>query len=173
MEIKYRTFWPRFWSGWIDTLVFLPFILISNYVYSSGAKLPVVVVAFYHVFYSLLWYAYSIYFHGKFGQTLGKMAMKVKVMDLSETRTIDFKQALLRDSIPLGFTIVLLPHDVIQIMNGTSYMLNPTTTQPDKISMILICVMMVWGILEIVTMLFNSRRRAIHDFIAGSIVVRV
>ena len=31
---------------------------------------------------------------------------------------------------------------------------------------------MGWFLLEIVTMTFNSKRRALHDFIAGSVVVK-
>jgi hypothetical protein len=30
-----------------------------------------------------------------------------------------------------------------------------------------------WAILELITMLFNEQRRAIHDFIANTVVVRV
>jgi len=31
----------------------------------------------------------------------------------------------------------------------------------------------MWFLLECVTMLFSAKRRAIHDFIAGSVVVRI
>ena len=33
--------------------------------------------------------------------------------------------------------------------------------------------MWVWSILEVTTMLINSKRRALHDFIAGTVVMRV
>ena len=32
---------------------------------------------------------------------------------------------------------------------------------------------LVWSLLEIATMLTNSKRRALHDLIAGTVVVRV
>jgi uncharacterized RDD family membrane protein YckC len=33
-------------------------------------------------------------------------------------------------------------------------------------------VALVWILLELITMLANKKRRAIHDFIAGSVVIR-
>ncbi len=33
-------------------------------------------------------------------------------------------------------------------------------------------VMLIWTGLELLTMLFNSKRRAIHDYIAGTVVIR-
>lgn len=30
-----------------------------------------------------------------------------------------------------------------------------------------------WGVLELITMLFNEQRRALHDYIAKTVVVRV
>jgi hypothetical protein len=32
--------------------------------------------------------------------------------------------------------------------------------------------MMIWALLEFITMLTNKRRRAIHDFIAGTVVIK-
>ena len=32
--------------------------------------------------------------------------------------------------------------------------------------------LLAWFLLELVTMLFNPKRRAVHDFIAGSVVKR-
>ncbi|MDC2890391.1 hypothetical protein [Psychrosphaera algicola] len=33
--------------------------------------------------------------------------------------------------------------------------------------------MLLWHLLEIVTMLFSAKNRAFHDFIAGTVVVRI
>jgi len=32
--------------------------------------------------------------------------------------------------------------------------------------------MALWGILEIITMMTNRRRRSLHDYIAGSVVIK-
>ena len=90
------------------------------------------------------------YFHGKFGQTIGKMALKIKVMDISETRTINFKQALRRESIPLFLTMISIPHTIIQIINGTYHMLKPETIPLDTISLIVASLGAMWGNFRII-----------------------
>ena len=169
--LKYKTFWRRFVAGFIDGLVFMPLSLVGMWCTQNAASIPPVAFAAIHVITTFMYYAYTIIMHGKFGQTLGKMAMKVRVIDVSETRPISYRQSFLRDIVPVSITAVLIPHDLMQLLNGTSYMLNPGT-MPDTISIALGFVMMGWGLLEVTTMLMNSKRRAIHDFIAGSVVVK-
>ncbi|MBI2441467.1 MAG: RDD family protein [Lentisphaerae bacterium] len=168
---KYRTFWRRFWAGWVDALVFLPCYPLNFWIMNHAGSMPVAVLALWHVLNSVVGFAYSIVLHGRYGQTLGKMALRVKVMDVSESRRIGFKQAFLRDAVPLITMLAILPHDLIQIFYGTSFMLNKGA-MPDTLSMIPSYIIGGWLCLEVVTMLLNSKRRAIHDFIAHSVVIR-
>ena len=64
--------------------VFLPLYPIYFWVTNHAAAMPVAVLALWHIVNSVIWYAYSVVLHGKYGQTLGKMAMHVKVMDVAE-----------------------------------------------------------------------------------------
>jgi uncharacterized RDD family membrane protein YckC len=41
-----------------------------------------------------------------------------------------------------------------------------------NVNLVIVGVSMVWFVLEILTMLTNRRRRALHDLIAGTVVVR-
>jgi len=34
-------------------------------------------------------------------------------------------------------------------------------------------LILIWSLLEIITMLFDRKGRAIHDFIAGTVVLRI
>ncbi|WP_133273491.1 RDD family protein [Hymenobacter radiodurans] len=95
---------------------------------------------------------YSVLMHYKYGQTLGKMAVGIKVIDVSETRGISLKQAILRDSA----WIVLQTFSLLSI--GGSITQSASS---------------LWALTEIITMFTNSKRRALHDFIAGTVVVRV
>jgi len=169
--IKYRTFWRRFFSGIVDTIVFLPVSLLGMWIGNHADTMPVAVTAVWQVFSYSVWYFYTVYFHGRYGQTLGKMLMRVKVVDVSETRAISYWQAFLRDIVPIFISAILLPVNIINLINGTSYMLKPGT-MPDVISLVLSCVLTGWVFLEIISMLTNRKRRAIHDFIAGTVVVR-
>jgi len=41
-----------------------------------------------------------------------------------------------------------------------------------KWNLTIVILMQIWVWSEFVTMMFNKRRRAVHDFIAGTVVVR-
>src|SRR5208283_1991020 len=94
---KYRTFGSRFWAGFIDGLVFLPISLSDSYL-SSPARGPKILISWAIFSYSAYW-LYSVLLHARYGQTVGKRAMHVKVMDVSEERIPSLKQAFLRDAV--------------------------------------------------------------------------
>ncbi len=171
IENQYRTFWKRFFAGFVDGLVLLPISLFTNWIWSHHQGVPNVLLALLYLVTHLIYYAYDIYFLGKYGQTLGKMALKVKVLDVSEQQHVTYLQALRRDIVPLAVSVMLLPYDLYQIIVGKFYLMNPGT-MPGTPSMILVYVFMGWFLLEIITMMFSSKRRALHDFIAGSVVVK-
>src|SRR5262245_9971836 len=170
IEPKYRTFWRRFWASFIDGFVFWPLGLIDDSVYSHDVS-PTLRVGWFF-FYSLLPYAYRVGMHSHFGQTLGKMATRVKVLDLSETK-LRFQQALLRDSVPILIEVVgciLGLSVVLQGWSPTNAFSNPFTWSAAKKLHMLAWV--VWLFAEVLILLTNDKRRAVHDLIAGSVVVR-
>ena len=171
IDRKYRTFWRRFFAGFLDGLVLLPVSLMSGWVWRHGDVIPLPLLALHYLVSRLIFYVYSVYFLGAHGQTPGKMAFGVVVLDASELRHVTYLQALKRDAVPLAATLILLPYQLFQILTGRFYLLHPGSP-PDKISMLISLILTGWFLLEIVTMAFSSRRRAIHDFIAGSVVVK-
>ena len=115
---------------------------------------------------------YSILMHGWGGQTVGKMLCKVKVVDISE-RPLTMKQAFLRDSIGIvyaaaGVGFLLMNLDLYAEMN-----LSPSTAPISNVMWLLISLNVTWFLLELITMLTNRKRRALHDYVAGSVVVRL
>jgi hypothetical protein len=52
--------------------------------------------------------------HGFFGQTVGKMLTRVKVVDLAET-ALPMRQAVLRDSAGLVFQLAFMPLALIHL----------------------------------------------------------
>jgi uncharacterized RDD family membrane protein YckC len=164
IEHKYSTFWPRFCAGFVDGLIFMPLGWIYSFTFSHFDSVPIRVLAC--ILNSSAYLAYSIWMHGRYGQTLGKMACKVVVLDVSE-QPLSMKQAILRDI----FSVVLLPIglgvDITGIVQGTDISTNLTT-----LDWIIAYSALGWFLVEIVTMLTNDKRRALHDFIAGSVVIR-
>ncbi|MEH0021637.1 MAG: RDD family protein [Desulfobacter sp.] len=166
---KYRTFWPRVLSYVVDSMVLLPIDMLNGWIERTAADDSFLFAAWYFVN-TIAIYLYFILMHGCFGQTLGKMLLKIKVIDKSEQNEITYKQAFLRDCIPFFICILYLivwnpasfDVDNVGISNGIPI-----------ISLFFAAFGLIWPLIEMVTMFSNDRRRALHDYIAGTVVVRI
>ncbi len=175
LALRYRTFGPRFWAGDVDSAVLWPVTTLICFLASREAPLPVsLFIWFISSFYYL---AYSITLHAKYGQTVGKMACKVRVVDFKTEENISWRQALLRDSVPLFITIVICAQELFLLCSGKLRAADLNNT-PDPHQALgtyyqfIFLTLFLWFCAELVTMLTNKKRRAIHDFIAGTVVVR-
>lgn len=165
---KYQTFWPRFWAGWIDGLVLVPLGFVGLYLTDPECA-PATIIICGSILYSSYW-LYSVILHSRYGKTLGKMAMRVQVLDVQEDRIPTFGQAFLRD---IGYVVVdtlSLIYLIYLVLAGEYVSDVEAASLPDQIFM---WSALGWFFLGIITMLTNERRRALHDFIAKTVVVRV
>lgn len=166
---KYKTFWRRFWAGWLDTLVFLPLSWLTPLFVTQSS--PRVVIVFWLIISSFAYVAYSIILHGLKGQTLGKMVCKIRVVDISEN-PLSMRQAFLRDIFSLVFALLnviyLLPNLDFYIKMETA----PETTTFPAWYWVLTYFALGLFVIEMLTMLTNEKRRALHDWIAGSVVIK-
>jgi uncharacterized RDD family membrane protein YckC len=168
-ENRYKTFWRRFWALFLDGFVIgIPLALIlylvrtveifgpaiDTYVDQAGRFASIV---------------YVVAMHAIYGQTLGKMATGVKVMDKTESRIISLRQSLIRESVP---TILACASLVYLLGFGPTGDDGELTKTGALILLSTGIAALAWWVLEIVTMLFNRQRRAVHDLIAGSVVIR-
>ncbi|MBT1703407.1 RDD family protein [Chryseosolibacter indicus] len=161
---RYNTFWRRFFSGLIDGIIFVPIGLLDYLIIDSeNVSILILGVAFSYSSF----YVYTIYFHWSSGQTLGKNWMDVRVVDKSETRLLTFRQSIMRDSIYIILELIGLIILISRILELGRYPLGESA-----IENYLDWLATLWFLLEIATMLTNKRRRAIHDFLAGSVVIR-
>ena len=169
-EKRYLTFWPRFLAVFVDGMVFWPLSTIYYYVLRFDASIWVYVTAI--LTYNSTHWAYSIFMHGRFGQTLGKMVTRARIVDAKTYNAISFRHAFLRDCIPIFFTIPLVANDTYELV--TLRMRNETWPSGEfsTAGAWTFGVLIAWYVAELVTMLTNRRRRAIHDFVAGTVVVR-
>lgn len=164
---RYRTFGPRFWAGFIDGLILLPIGLADNYLLSPERG-PILLILWASISYSAYW-LYSVIFHARYGQTFGKMLTHVKVLNLAEDRTPTISQVFLRD---IGYIIInaLSLAYFIHLVITNQYTSDLNYNQlPGRI---LAYAGLGWFLLEIVTMLTNVKNRALHDYIAGTVVIR-
>ena len=164
---QYQTFWPRFWAGWIDVLVLLPLWPVDYWI-QAAAKSPYVLAPWF-VLYAFVFDVYSVAMHARYGQTVGKMITGVKVLDLSGGK-LSLRQALLRDSVPILLNVLAVADGLPQVLAGS----NPyDALEFTWLLQLQIYASSLWFAAELLTMLLNSKRRAVHDFIAHSLVVRL
>jgi uncharacterized RDD family membrane protein YckC len=170
---RYSTFGPRFWTGSVDSCVlwplgFITFTLLSLNIPRGLAALVVVVE-------SLAWLVYTVLLHARYGQTIGKMVTRVRVVDFRTEGKISFQQALLREGVPMVLSLGFLGYEIFAVptrrlapgdlANGQALVANKALWLPTALPAL-------WFVAEVLTMLTNEKRRALHDFIAGTVVVR-
>jgi uncharacterized RDD family membrane protein YckC len=160
---RYDTFFKRLIAGIIDGFVFVPIDFACKYLVSGfgdtfNNSWPIIQ--------SIIWTLYVVIGHGKYGQTLGKRAMAIKVFDMDEKNTIGYWRAFIRELVWFITSIVGAIYFLFVYTNDKSPFLYSTSLDG-----FLSLITLLWTVLEIVTMLFNSKRRAVHDFMAKSVVV--
>jgi uncharacterized RDD family membrane protein YckC len=175
---KYHTFWPRMWSPYVDAFILYVIWAMFSLVDLSNSKLTFTFLAVIFLFKNSLGHFYTIYMHGKHGATVGKMICKVKIVDNKTEGAISFKQAILRGSFPLVLLIISTAW-ILTDPNSGSYVsvgVNPLGKNeiPAFVHIMTTTgiLSLIWILAELITMLTNSKRRALHDLIAGTVVVR-
>lgn len=166
---RYRTFWRRFWSSWFDVLLFVPLTsLVSSFITTSA---PLWIIVSCAIFTYFVFLAYSILMHRWKGQTLGKMLFKIRVLDLSEA-SLSLRQAVLRDSLYLIQALVEVTYYLMHLdFYIRLYTAPETIVYPIWYFILYYCGSVLLAI-ELLSTLTNAKRRALHDWIAGTVVVR-
>jgi uncharacterized RDD family membrane protein YckC len=173
---EYGTFWQRFGASLVDELLFVPLSVAQIWLEGGSKELAFVLT----VPMGLAFYLYVIYCHGRFGQTLGKYLAGIRVVRLNGD-ALGWRDAFLRSSVDLVFEVLGIVSVLIALSAipeadyyGVGWWQraeNITDLQPASLAWTS-AALQIWGWSEIVVMLFNKRRRALHDFIAGTIVIK-
>lgn len=173
--MKYAGFWPRFSAGLVDLLVMIPLILLFYWSLSNSHTTAVL----FAVPVTLLFAAYNVYFVGRWGQTIGKMVLKIKVVSLSGgeagmyrafyRHSVDFTFSMITTGLTLYalFSISSTEYNMLSL-NDKIQRMSEFTLSWDKLFNNLSCI---WMISELIVLLMNEKRRSLHDFIAGTLVI--
>ena len=108
---------------------------------------------------------YSVILHARYGQTLGKYLMRIKLVDISETNAITLRQAIMRDIVGIVINCAVLVYLMVKLQN--------TSLITDRYNDFMQPWASIWLWIELITMLSNRKRRAVHDFIAGTVVIKL
>ena len=162
---KYRTFVPRFFALIIDGTIVLPLILINTFILASETSRPILYL--WLLVMNLTNPLYTILMHGFYGQTLGKMAVKVKVVTLSEN-PITMNHAVMRSLPQIIFSTATLFMSASNIAQHqeTGYL------NVGSIAGIITFISVFWGIADVIVFFSVENFRALHDVIAKTVVIK-
>lgn len=174
-EKVFAGFWKRLGAAIIDIIVFIPVMFISYYIQSISMLNAILTTIL-----APLYYAYIIFFHYKFGATIGKMVVGIQIT-LPNGHKIGLKEAVLRSSVEIVITCFVVTAQLIALKQADpDIYLNAGWGDRAKYIMLLLptwyglinLLNQLWFWSEFIVLLFNKRKRAIHDFIAGTVVIK-
>lgn len=171
--IVYGGFWRRLIANLIDSII----IIIPFFVFIFPYRNSVLANVYMKCAISILGLIYTIYFNLKYGGTVGKILTGLRIYTINFDR-ITIKEVLKRQSVDLVL-VVLSVFASIYFVNHlskeelSSYFHNKqdlTKIKSNFFLLVLRVLTQVWFWGELLTLLFNDKKRAIHDFLAGTVV---
>ncbi|MBV9224427.1 MAG: RDD family protein, partial [Acidobacteriaceae bacterium] len=172
--LHYGGFWPRFAALCLDSLLMVPMALLGLWAFSSRFYLLLYLVL---DFVFQVWY--DVYLVGRWGGTPGKLLLGLRIRKTSG-EPVGSREALWRAAPDLLFSLV----GAIALYVA-SLQIDPSHYRElsflDRLTALnkpvpawyhpLDILQNVWNWGELVVLLTNRKRRALHDFLAGTVVV--
>ena len=174
--ITYAGFWRRFGAVWLDILIMLP--LVALVWWGNGH------VRLFHLYYfipgHLVSLFYDVYLVRRFGGTPGKRMLGISIRKIDGS-PIGYREAILR-YLPQAVLATLATIGLIYAtlaFTDAAYAAMSISERRHQIAALapawyatVNTLFAIWLFSEPIVMLTNRKRRALHDFIAGTIVLR-
>jgi uncharacterized RDD family membrane protein YckC len=170
--MRYAGFSSRMVANLIDSLVLLPAALGLLWAMSLQgpalfALLPLALVR----------PAYDIWYHARSGQTPGKRFAGIRVVKLGGER-ISWREAVLRSSVDIVFALARTGAMLVAIQQFSSAEADLGWLDRSRLidehgpvwGAFVKYASTAWYWSELLFLLLNDKRRALHDFIAGTVV---
>jgi uncharacterized RDD family membrane protein YckC len=164
---RYKIFWRRTFAIFLDGAAMAPLMWLDQVLWNIGTG-PLSLFLWV-ILSSIIAICYSVGFVYVFGQTFGKMATGIVVVS-NDNAKLKLRQAILRHIVPVIFTLATIVFVTANLTDGKIY--NRGFGNNLQFFIWFGSAALIWGLLEILTMLTNRKRRAVHDFIAGTVVIK-
>lgn len=172
----YAGFWTRFTASLLDIIILLPYFLLLQYLNSLNIN------AYYFTFIPSLVFQFwfSTYLVKKYGGTPGKLFMGIKIVKM-DGNEITWREAILRDFVSIILMLfsslitiyALSDADIKQFESLTWLKKTPYLTNLNpSLYKFYYWTINFWTLSELVVLLLNQRKRALHDFIANTVIVK-
>jgi|EP01034_Spumella_vulgaris_P037549 uncharacterized RDD family membrane protein YckC len=175
-ELQYAGFWRRFGAFWLDALCLAPLTAVVLYLSTT--------TRYFHALWLVPGLLFGLWFNAylvkRYGGTPGKLMMKIRVA-MVDGAAVTGQAAMLRYSVMFVLSAAssaalvmasLAMGDERYLSVGFMGMNTALVEQAPLWYPAVTTAMQIWIWGEFVTMLFNKRRRAVHDYMAGTVVVR-
>jgi uncharacterized RDD family membrane protein YckC len=174
-EFEYGGFWLRVGALILDSLILAP-LGIAMFVLVNYTRNAYVYLAIPNVVISLLYYVYLV---RRFGGTPGKLITRMRIT-MANGSPVTWKAAFLR-YLPLLVVQVLSLAAMIQATSnldqsfeslGFIEKMAALGTHAPRWNTVVTWLGYAWWIATAITLAANRRKRAAHDFLAGTVVLR-
>ena len=166
---RYSSFWKRFAAISIDSLLLLPFSILSSQLMSRaiGSKELICLLVLAPLIIGTI---YQLSLIMKFGQTIGKMLMGITVLSDDE-KTFPKASSVLRRILFMSLpTMISLFLNREAILNGSFFEVKKQEAlNPDEMTFLFIAL--PYYVLDLGMFFLDKRKRCLHDIIAKTVVV--
>ncbi|AIQ14321.1 RDD family protein [Paenibacillus durus] len=171
VKIQYVGFGKRILISIIDIIMFIPIIYVYQFIMKLSLEgRSILPITIYYISLNL----YLTFMVTRFGGTPGRLILKAKITNISGEK-LSVMQAFLRTItyIPSSIAFIVSVQLVINQLNSAGlqgkeimefYSLHKESNIFDFVGSIVVFIDILW-------ILFNKKKRALHDYIAGSYVV--
>jgi uncharacterized RDD family membrane protein YckC len=172
----YAGFWRRLGAFFLDFTIASPLMVLHIFLASK--------YRLFHLYWllpgALIWLWFGIYLVIKYGGTPGKILLGIKIV-MVDGSPVTSKAASMRYGVVFGFWLiasVVVALGSLEISDAQYYNLNWNKKISTLIEFapawygVVSILEQVWIWSEFISMLFNKKRRAIHDYMAGTVVIK-
>jgi uncharacterized RDD family membrane protein YckC len=176
VQTMYAGFWHRVMAFGLDCSIGVPFAVIGIYVSSLDKTSVLCLIPFQYGIYFVLSYLFVMRYEG----TPGKRLVGLKIKRVNGER-ISWNNIVRRDLVNLVFTIIGTIAKVMTFLYMTDAVFNdlaqadqlykwkdygPGWAEPVSL------LFGFWVLADLVAILRNRKKRALHDMIAGTVVIK-
>jgi len=174
----YAGFWARCNAATWDLLITYTILTILYLAIGKYFKYSKNFYYFLYIFYFLYDYWLNIYLVQRYGGTPGKLITGIKILKLDGSK-ITWKEATLRHLVHSSWVLFITICPLISLAEVSNEYFNslPYKAKLDYCDSctkrtIYKAIFPYWFFIDVIMLLFNKRKRALHDFIAGTVVVK-
>lgn len=173
----YGGFWIRLGAQLVDTLLSIPILIMVEHLNKFGTPNTYIATLILVQVFFLLCY---IYFPVVHGGTPGKLLLNLRIVKLNG-QPVGWRASLLRYSLALGLSLFQVALYAYCIKKGDYEVFSNLHWYEHGhylgvFSPLLyksfLCADYLWMITAVISIVIDKKRRAIHDFIAGTVVVK-